>query len=143
MRITFYVTLLAPFEKTPPLYSRQRTSRSSGMTLGVFTCGVRAQKRLRADLVTYLSWLKERVGYNGWRFDFAKGYYGSAVKVCTRFMHLRHTPRGSYLVVQGCRLWLHCNEVRPVSKLANQPASPLARTTFALLSNPVPKASPR
>ena len=39
------------------------------------------QERLRADLVAYLTWLKEHVGYSGWRFDFVKGYAGSAVKV--------------------------------------------------------------
>lgn len=61
------------------------------------TGGVCAQERLRGDLVAYLRWLKEYVGYQGWRFDFAKGYYGSAVKVCTSLKELRSSAHGILL----------------------------------------------
>lgn len=72
---------------------------------------MRAQERLRADLCNYLSWLKERVGYTGWRFDFAKGYYGSAVKVCARLEHLHHAPHGSYNCLASCACY-GCTAVR-------------------------------
>jgi len=47
------------------------------------TCDVRiAQERLRKDLIQWLKWLQQHVGFTGWRFDFVKGYAGDAVKVC-------------------------------------------------------------
>ena len=47
-----------------------------------FTGVVVRQERLRQDLCEWLRWLQKRVGFNGWRFDFVKGYAGEAVKVC-------------------------------------------------------------
>ena len=34
---------------------------------------------VRSDLKGWLSWLRDDVGYDGWRFDFAKGYAGKFV----------------------------------------------------------------
>ena len=41
------------------------------------------QERLRKDLIEWLKWLQQHVGFTGWRFDFVKGYTGDAVKVGT------------------------------------------------------------
>ena len=32
------------------------------------------------DLKDWLTWLRHDVGYDGWRFDFAKGYRGERVR---------------------------------------------------------------
>ena len=33
-----------------------------------------AQQRVRDDLKAWLKWLKGSIGFDGWRFDFVKGY---------------------------------------------------------------------
>lgn len=35
-----------------------------------------SQERVRKDIVQWLLYLKNRVGFDGWRFDFVKGYSG-------------------------------------------------------------------
>jgi alpha-amylase len=32
--------------------------------------------RVQSELITWMSWLKHLIGFDGWRFDFAKGYGG-------------------------------------------------------------------
>jgi len=39
-----------------------------------------ANPELRAALVDWLNWLKDDIGFEGWRFDFAKGYAPSCLK---------------------------------------------------------------
>lgn len=36
--------------------------------------------RVREDIKHYLQWLQQDVGFDGWRFDFAKGYSGRFVR---------------------------------------------------------------
>ena len=48
------------------------------------------QERLRKDLIEWLKWLQQHVGFTGWRFDFVKGYAGDAVKVCILGSSRRH-----------------------------------------------------
>ena len=31
---------------------------------------------MRNDLKTWLNWMRDDVGFQGWRFDFVKGYSG-------------------------------------------------------------------
>jgi len=33
-----------------------------------------ANERVRGELTTWLNWLKHSIGFEGWRFDYAKGY---------------------------------------------------------------------
>jgi len=32
------------------------------------------QERVRQDLVKWMKWLRNSLGFDGWRFDFVKGY---------------------------------------------------------------------
>jgi alpha-amylase len=32
--------------------------------------------RVQADLIVWMNWMKYKIGFDGWRFDFAKGYGG-------------------------------------------------------------------
>lgn len=32
--------------------------------------------RVQAELIVWMNWLKYKIGFDGWRFDFAKGYAG-------------------------------------------------------------------
>ncbi len=36
-------------------------------------------ERVQKDLIGWMKWLKEDIGYDGWRFDFTKGFAGWAV----------------------------------------------------------------
>ena len=33
-----------------------------------------SQERVRKDLTNWMKWLRNTVGFDGWRFDFVKGY---------------------------------------------------------------------
>ena len=33
-----------------------------------------SQERVRNDIKAWMKWLKNNVGFDGWRFDFVKGY---------------------------------------------------------------------
>ena len=33
-----------------------------------------SQERVRNDIKAWLKWLRNNVGFDGWRFDFVKGY---------------------------------------------------------------------
>ena len=35
-----------------------------------------SQERIRQDLINWLKWLRKSIGYDGWRFDYVKGYSG-------------------------------------------------------------------
>ena len=35
-----------------------------------------SNERVREDILAWLQWLREKVGFDGWRFDFTKGYDG-------------------------------------------------------------------
>jgi len=35
-----------------------------------------SQERLRREITSWMKWLKNMVGFDGWRFDFVKGYSG-------------------------------------------------------------------
>ncbi|KAL3150549.1 Alpha-amylase [Trebouxia sp. C0010 RCD-2024] len=39
-----------------------------------------SQERVRKDITAWMKWLRNNVGYDGWRFDFVKGYAGEAVR---------------------------------------------------------------
>ena len=39
-----------------------------------------SQERVRKDLTNWLRWLRNTVGFDGWRFDFVKGY-GTAMLI--------------------------------------------------------------
>lgn len=39
-----------------------------------------SQERVRKDLTNWMKWLRNTVGFDGWRFDFVKGYAGEAVR---------------------------------------------------------------
>jgi len=34
--------------------------------------------RVQSDLINWMNWLKYKIGFDGWRFDFAKGYAGES-----------------------------------------------------------------
>ncbi len=38
-----------------------------------------AQERVRRDIIEWMRWLRNSIGYDGWRFDFVKGYDGKWV----------------------------------------------------------------
>lgn len=38
------------------------------------------QPKVREDIVAWLSWLKNDIGFDGWRFDYTKGYGAAFVK---------------------------------------------------------------
>lgn len=33
-----------------------------------------SQERVRKDITAWMKWLRNNVGFDGWRFDFVKGY---------------------------------------------------------------------
>jgi alpha-amylase len=39
------------------------------------------QENIQQDIVEWLNFLKTNVGFDGWRFDFTKGYHGRFVKL--------------------------------------------------------------
>ncbi|DBA79186.1 hypothetical protein WJX77_000073 [Trebouxia sp. C0004] len=39
-----------------------------------------SQERVRKDITAWMKWLRNNVGFDGWRFDFVKGYAGEAVR---------------------------------------------------------------
>lgn len=48
-----------------------------------------AQERVRQDIVKWLRWLKNSIGFDGWRFDFVKGYGGCAESRRRSFLSVR------------------------------------------------------
>jgi alpha-amylase len=41
------------------------------------------QEWLRNDIVQWLQYLRKSIGFDGWRFDFVRGYGGQYVKIYT------------------------------------------------------------
>ena len=41
------------------------------------------QERIRNDIIEWLRFLKNSIGFDGWRFDFVRGYGGQYCKVYT------------------------------------------------------------
>lgn len=39
-----------------------------------------SQERVRKDITAWMKWLRNNVGFDGWRFDYVKGYAGEAVR---------------------------------------------------------------
>jgi alpha-amylase len=41
------------------------------------------QERIQNDIIEWLRFLKNSIGFDGWRYDFVRGYSGQFVKVYT------------------------------------------------------------
>jgi alpha-amylase len=41
------------------------------------------QERIQNDIIEWLRFLKNSIGFDGWRYDFVRGYGGQFVKVYT------------------------------------------------------------
>eukprot|EP00955_Chlamydomonas_euryale_P089411 364464-Chlamydomonas_euryale.AAC.3 len=39
-----------------------------------------AQERIRNDITAWLKWLKNSIGFDGWRLDFVRGFPGETLK---------------------------------------------------------------
>jgi len=37
--------------------------------------------QVRSDIVSWLNWLKKEIGYDGWRYDFSRGYDGKFIEI--------------------------------------------------------------
>lgn len=59
-----------------------------------------SQERVRNDIKAWLKWLRNNVGFDGWRFDFVKGY-GRLLR-----MHVE-IPVGTCLYQSSCTVSLH------------------------------------
>ena len=49
--------------------------------IGVHSQSVWLQENIQKDITEWLTFLKENVGFDGWRFDFTKGYHGRFSKL--------------------------------------------------------------
>jgi len=41
------------------------------------------QERIQNDIIEWLRFLKQSIGFDGWRFDFVRGYDGRFCKIYT------------------------------------------------------------
>lgn len=41
------------------------------------------QEKIREDIIEWLRFLKNSIGFDGWRFDFVRGYNGQYCKIYT------------------------------------------------------------
>ena len=57
------------------------------------------QQRVRDDLKAWMKWLKGSVGFDGWRFDFVKGYSAPLL------LHLHHVDQTASSKPQGPDMW--------------------------------------
>lgn len=55
----------------------------TGNTVTSETCACHPQERIRNDIVEWLRFLKQSIGFDGWRFDFVRGYDGKFCKIYT------------------------------------------------------------
>lgn len=39
------------------------------------------QERIRQDLTEWMKYMRNSIGYDGWRFDFVRGYKGEYAKI--------------------------------------------------------------
>ncbi|CAL5228346.1 g11459 [Coccomyxa viridis] len=58
-----------------------------------------SNERVRKDIKQWLSWLRSEIGFDGWRFDFVKGYSGR---------HVMEYIEGSSPVVVVGEFWNDC-----------------------------------
>lgn len=52
------------------------------------------QEQIQKDIIDWLRFLKQSIGFDGWRFDFVRGYNGKFCKIYTDA-----TVRGAVVVV--------------------------------------------
>ncbi|MQL90766.1 hypothetical protein Taro_023367 [Colocasia esculenta] len=57
-----------------------RGNKSSGDTFHAAPNIDHSQEFVRRDLKEWLCWLREEIGYDGWRLDFVRGFWGGYVK---------------------------------------------------------------
>ncbi|XP_054824755.1 alpha-amylase 3, chloroplastic-like [Prosopis cineraria] len=57
-----------------------RGNKSSGDNFHAAPNIDHSQEFVRNDLKEWLCWLREEIGYDGWRLDFARGFWGGYVK---------------------------------------------------------------
>ncbi|XP_021299560.1 alpha-amylase 3, chloroplastic isoform X1 [Herrania umbratica] len=57
-----------------------RGNKSSGDNFHAAPNIDHSQEFVRKDLKDWLCWLREEIGYDGWRLDFARGFWGGYVK---------------------------------------------------------------
>ncbi|GMJ13462.1 ALPHA-AMYLASE-LIKE 3, alpha-amylase-like 3 [Hibiscus trionum] len=57
-----------------------RGNKSSGDNFHAAPNIDHSQEFVRKDLIEWLCWLREEIGYNGWRLDFVRGFWGGYVK---------------------------------------------------------------
>lgn len=46
-------------------------------------CCLSLQDRIQTDIIEWLRFLKQSIGFDGWRFDFVRGYDGRFCKIYT------------------------------------------------------------
>lgn len=75
-----------------------------------------ASQYVQQDVVAYLKWLRAEMGYEGWRWDFAKGFGGLYVGLYNKesqpYLSVGEMWDGSYDVV---RAWLEATEWRSLA----------------------------
>ncbi|KAB1207337.1 Alpha-amylase 3, chloroplastic [Morella rubra] len=57
-----------------------RGNKSSGDNFHAAPNIDHSQDFVRKDLIEWLRWLREEIGYDGWRLDFVRGFWGGYVK---------------------------------------------------------------
>ncbi|CAI9761782.1 unnamed protein product [Fraxinus pennsylvanica] len=57
-----------------------RGNKSSGDNFHAAPNVDHSQDFVRKDIKEWLHWLKEEIGYDGWRLDFVRGFWGGYVK---------------------------------------------------------------
>eukprot|EP01018_Ginkgo_biloba_P011704 Gb_02250 [translate_table: standard] len=57
-----------------------RGNRSSGDSFHAAPNIDHSQEFVRRDLIDWLCWLRSEIGYDGWRLDFVRGFWGGYVK---------------------------------------------------------------
>ncbi|KAL4286937.1 hypothetical protein AHAS_Ahas19G0136100 [Arachis hypogaea] len=57
-----------------------RGNKSSGENFDAAPNIDHSQEFVRKDIIEWLCWLRKEVGYDGWRLDFARGFWGGYVK---------------------------------------------------------------
>ena len=120
-------------------------ARRAGNALNQFTkCAPTArrfaavQERVRADITEWLQYLRT-VGFDGWRFDFVRGYSGQYIKqyIDATVRARRRRRQGQLGRLCGCRPpFLH----PPTGCAAGAPA--LARLSARLLAPTPPPPTP-
>ncbi|CAA3022656.1 alpha-amylase 3, chloroplastic [Olea europaea subsp. europaea] len=66
--------------KMHPLTFQGRGNKSSGDNFHAAPNIDHSQEFVRKDIKEWLHWLREEIGYDGWRLDFVRGFWGGYVK---------------------------------------------------------------